>query len=476
MEIISLEFVLFVLAVAIIYYLLPGKWQNLFLLAASYYFYVTWDWNYAAILLGLTVFNFFYARWLYSQVSRHQGGHKRAVLWAGIGLNSAALLFFLLGGSFNAALNQWLQSSGRTGIEVAILLPLGFSYRVLECISYLVDIALKIAKPAANFFDFALYLGYFPKLVSGPIERARRFLPHINEKKSLDNQAFARSLMLIVIGLARSTILAGMLTVLVPMSLALVKPQKFSSLELLLGLMGFAFYLYNQFAGYTSIVRGVSGLFGIELTNNFAYPFFSKDFSDFWKRWHISLSSWLRDYIYMPSSRALLRRNPSRTNIPNLILPPLATMLISGLWHGASLNLLVWGALNGVYIVIENLLNLFRRADPSKKTPLWRQITGSLVLISLALFAAIPFQADLPTCWDFLLRLATGWESRLPDLRFLVVIAASLGLDWLQSRRNDEYLFLTWPRGVQAGLATLVVFAVVIVYHLQNAPSTFIYP
>ena len=480
MEIISLEFAFFVLAALVIYLLLPGKWQNLFLLAVSYYYYETWAWWYGVVLLALTLFNFFFARLLHARQA-----NRRPLLWTGVGVNSALLLIFLLGSPISDQLNAWLSQGGQAGFVIAILLPLGFSYRALECISYLIDIYLKITKPAANFWDFALYLAYFPKLVSGPIERWRKFQPQLTERKIVDNQLAARSLMLILVGLARSVILGGMFTVLVPLGGILFEPQNYNGPQLIAGMIGFAFALYNQFAGYTDLVRGISGLFGIELTSNFAYPFFSKDFSDFWKRWHISLSSWLRDYVYMPFSRALLRRNPSRTNIPNLILPPLATMLVSGLWHGARLNLLVWGGLNGSFIVLENLLNLFRRAAPSQHTPAWRRALGTLVLFGLALGAAIPFRSSLPTTKIFVYQVLFDWKWVLPDLRMLYVIAASLLLDWLQWRGlsgknvtapSDDFIFLKWPRWAQASLATLVVFGVVIVYHLQNAATTFVYP
>jgi D-alanyl-lipoteichoic acid acyltransferase DltB (MBOAT superfamily) len=462
MEIISLDFAFFVLAVAALYYLLPGKWQKILLLAASYFYYQTWAWWFVVVLAALTGFNFLFAKVLHQRRSK-------LLLWSGVGVNSAILLIFLLGGP----ISNW----GKVmGFEIMILLPLGLSYRVLESISYLIDIHLRIAKPTDQLLDFALYLGYFPKLVSGPIERARRFLPHLNEVKTLDNQALARSLLLIGLGLLRLVVIAGMMTVLFPIAGILFEPARYNAQNLIVGLFGYAFMLYNQFAGYTDLMRGISGLLGIQLTNNFAQPFFSKDFSDFWKRWHISLSSWLRDYIYMPMSRALLRRNPSRKNIPNLIFPPLATMLVSGLWHGARLHLLVWGALNGLYIVLENLLNLFRPTTPGKQAPPWQRALGGVVLVGLALAAAVPFRIDLPTSKVFFYQLIYKWQLQIPDLRILFVFAASLLLDWIQYRANDETVFLKWPRWAQAAAAALLIFGVVIVYHLQNAASTFVYP
>lgn len=470
MEIISLDFAFFVLISLLIFYLLPGKLQNLFLLLASYYFYSTWSLSYVVILLGITVFNFFYAQWLQNSV----GSRRKIVLWVGVGLNLVVLFLYLFGNLPSANLANLVEQYGAS-FEAKFILPIGLSYYILECISNLFDIRLKIAKPSKNFIDFALYLVYFPKLISGPIERARKFLPQLSAKKVIDNEIFARSTMLIVVGLTQTVILGGALTVLYPANV-MDTPQDYTSPELIMGLLVFMFYLYNQFAGYTKIVRGISGLFGIELSRNFAYPFFSKDFSDFWNRWHISLSQWLRDYIYLPLSRAFLRRNPSRSNKANLILPPLATMLASGMWHGASWNLLLWGALNGFYVIMENLLNLYRPASPKAQKPIWRQILSSIVVIGLATLAVIPFRLDLATSKVFLYRLAFAWEWQLPDLRPLIILALSLILDWLQYRHNDEFIFLKWPHWRQALIGALAALAIIIVYNLQNAPATFIYP
>ncbi len=469
MEIVSLQFAAFVLLSLLIYYLLPGRWQNRFLLLASYYFYITWSWKYALALLLVTLFNYAFAFLVERERER-----KTGLVWIGVALNAGGLIGLLFADELTQTLRIWLENAFRGEFELNILLPVGFGYYIMECISYLLDIQMKIAKPSRNLETFALYLAYFPKLISGPIERARKFLPLLESERILDNQLFSRSLMLILVGLVQNTILAGLLSVLVP-SNTLTRPQDFSATDQILGLLTFGFFLYNQFAGYTKIVRGISGLFGIPLSKNFNYPFFSKDFSDFWKRWHISLSEWLRDYIYMRLSRAFLRRNPSRKNLPNLFLPPLATMLASGLWHGARLHLILWGLLNGVFIIIENVINLFRKAVPSARPPWWRSLLNQGIVITLALGAAIPFQLSIPQSKAFLAYLSLNpWE--LPDFRPLGVMAASLLLDWFAYRHDDEFVFLRLRRGLQAALAALAMLGIFIVYNLQNAPTTFIYP
>jgi len=474
MAILSLKFLVFVLVTLAVYYLLPGRWQNLFLLATSYFYYYTWHPFYPLLLFGLSAITFGMGHWL------HKTRAKRAILWTGILINVAFMLWFLIGGKI---LQQKIDFTvvNPLGIMPFLVLPIGMSFYALNSISYLIDINLRLSKPTNNFVDFALYLAWFPKLISGPLERARKFLPQLAEKRTVDNAAVVHSLILILIGLFRTAILGGMLTLYRP-AVSLGDPAAFGNPILLWALVTYMFYLYNQFAGYTDIVRGVSGLFGIQLSRNFNAPFFSKDFSDFWQRWHISLSQWLRDYIYMPTSRAFLRRNPSRTNIPNLIVPPLVTMLISGFWHstnakgGIQVNLLVWGALMGVYITIENVRMLFRPALAAASTPPWRRISSKIWLAALMAAATVPFVLDLKQTRGFFVQLVNGWDGQMFDLRPLAILLLSLLMDWLQSRSNDETVFIKWPAWSQTLLIALVPLAVLVINQLQSAPPVFVYP
>jgi alginate O-acetyltransferase complex protein AlgI len=469
MSILSLEFLAFVFVTLAVYYLLPGRWQNLFLLAASYYYYSTWFPYYPILLLALTIITFGLGHWL--QKSKRA---KRAILWTGILINVASMLWFLIGGKI---LRQTIDFTVVNPLDIMpfLILPIGMSYYTLNSISYLIDINLRLSKPTNNFVDFALYLAWFPKLISGPLERARKFLPQLAEKRIVDNEAIVHNLTLIMVGLFRTAILGGMLTLYLP-AVPLADPAAYGNPVLLWALVTYMFYIYNQFAGYTDIVRGVSGLFGIQLSRNFNAPFFSKDFSDFWQRWHISLSQWLRDYIYMPISRAFLRRNPSRTNVPNLIVPPLVTMLISGLWHGADFNHLVWGALMGLFIIIENIRMLFRPALAAASIPLWRRISSKVWLVLLMAAATVPFVLDLKQTLVFFARLVNGWNGQMFDLRPLAIIILSLLMDWFQYRRNDETVFIKWPVWSQTLLIAIIPLAVIVIGQLQSAPPVFVYP
>lgn len=474
MTILSLEFLAFVLLTLAGYYLLsylraPRIVQNLFLLAASYYYYGTWFRWYPLLLIALTLANFGLGHWLFKSTRA-----KRAILWTGILLNIGFMLWFLIGGKYLQGTLE-ITSANALDIMPLLILPIGMSYYALNSISHLIDINLRLAKPTNNLVDFALYLAWFPKLISGPLERARKFLPQLAEKRMVDNEAIANSLTLILVGLFRTAILGGMLTLFLP-AVPMSNPSAYGNPILLWALVTYMFYLYNQFAGYTDIVRGVSGLFGIQLSRNFNAPFFSKDFSDFWQRWHISLSQWLRDYVYMPTSRAFLRRNPSRTNIPNLIVPPLVTMLISGLWHGADWNHLTWGALMGLFILIENVRMLFRPARAEALIPLWRRISSKVWLAALMGAATVPFVLDLKQTQIFFVQLVRGWDGVMFDLRPLGIIALSLLVDWIQHRSGDEVIFRKWSVGWQVLLVTLIPLAALVIHQLQSAPPVFVYP
>lgn len=469
MTILSAKFLVFVLVALAIYYILPRRLQNPFLLIASYYYYSTWLRWYPLLLLAQTAIVFGLGHWLYRSVKS-----KRVILWLGILFNVGILLWFLVGGTYLKGVLEINASNARTILPLLVL-PVGASYYALNGISYLIDINLKLSKPTSNFVDFALYLAWFPKLISGPLERARKFLPQLAEKRTVDDEALASNLTLILVGLFRASLLGGLLTLFLP-AIPLQDPASHGALVLLWALVTYMFYLYNQFAGYTDIARGVSGLFGIQLSRNFNAPFFSKDVSDFWTRWHISLSQWLRDYIYMPVSRAFLRKNPSRANIPNLIVPPLVTMLISGLWHGADWNHLVWGALMGLLIMFENIRMLSRPAQAEASIPLWRRILSRSWLILLMAASTVPFVLDLKQTYVFFARIVKGWGGVMFDLRPAAAVILSLLVDWFQQRGKDELVFRKWPFWAQAILLALIPLAVIVITKLQSAPPVFVYP
>jgi D-alanyl-lipoteichoic acid acyltransferase DltB (MBOAT superfamily) len=461
MTITSLHFVLFAALALAVYYLLPRRPQNVWLLFVSYAFIVSWDWTFAAGLGMVTALNFLLALRL-----RINDQVRRGLLWLGIGFNVLTLVLFRAAGFFLPELKALVNSLGLStqagGLQ--ILVPLGLSYYTLQTISYLVDVYRGQLKAESDFVDFALYLAYFPKLLAGPIERARTFLPKLAQTRRVDNRMIAQSVMLIFVGLVRKLIIADTLTAsLIPDVFQL--PAKYNPPELVFWLVIYAFALYNDFAGYTDIVRGVSGFFGIELSANFRAPYFSRDFTEFWKRWHITLSEWLRDYVYYPISRALSRSNASYRRLANLVVPALITMLVSGMWHGFSLNMIFWGGLHGSYLIVERLPALWRPIVPPQHQPLWRQWLGMLVVFSFVILAWVPFRWELPAAlqlWEALLNWSEAAIRYHRMFLVLPVLFGSMVLDFMQYRSEDEFIFLKWTPLMKAACMAIVLFLIFI--------------
>lgn len=473
MEITSWQFLLFLFLTLVIYYLLPRRLQNYWLLVVSYVFCITWSWEVAAVLLFVTAINFLLARRL-----RVNDTGRRGLLWLGISLNVLVLIFFRTADFFVPEMSDLL---GQLGIEtklgtLRILLPVGLSFYIVENIAYLADAYRGQLEATSDPVDFALYLAYFPKLLAGPVERANTFLPKLKQQRLVDNDVLARSFTLIVVGAFRKLLIADSLTAAIPWDV-FESPSSFGALELWAWLFVYGFALYNDFAGYTSIVRGVSGLFGIELSLNFRQPYFSRNFGEFWNSWHITLSHWLRDYIYFPQLRALLRRNPSRRRWSNVIFPPMTTMLVSALWHGFSLHMLVWGGLHGVYQIGERALSLSGPVVPPDRRPKWRQILAMGIVFLLVMWAWVPFRVEMPVAIEFWQQLLSFGEFSLRYRRLVLVagyVLISVLLDVVQRYSRDEVVFLRWPRLAQAALLAVVVFLVLIVSQGDQA-EPFVY-
>ncbi|HLA44411.1 MAG TPA: MBOAT family O-acyltransferase, partial [Aggregatilineales bacterium] len=397
MSITSLSFAGFSLAILIIYYLLPRRPQNILLLAASCIFLVSWAWEFAAVFAVLTLLNFGLSHQLQENNPR-----RKWSLRGGVILNIAALGYFKYSGYF---IPQFLEGLDQLGIKtesgfLQILLPVGLSFYIVQVISYLLDINKKLIEPEDDLIDFALYMVYFPRVTSGPIERARDFLPKLKQARVVDDAVFTRSFALVLLGLVRKVAIADVLLSFIPEDV-FITPKAFNAAELVIWLLVYAFALYNDFAGYTDIVRGISGFFGIELSRNFNTPYLARNFTEFWQRWHISLSDWLRDYIFTPLTRALLRRKYNSRHPITIIAPPLFTMLVSALWHNVAWNLILWGMLHGLYQVYERIRAVYFPSRPPQNHPAWRQVGAMILVFMLAVLAWVPFRMDLPVALDY---------------------------------------------------------------------------
>lgn len=456
----ALWLALLVVAV-VIYHRFRPHLQIYWLLLLSYAFYAWWAGHFLPVLLLLTLAGYAIARRIDHRRSPQQAAAngRRRWLWIGIGLNVAALALLRLG------------YRGEPFAEPFAVL--GVSFYSLQIMAYLFDTYSGTLKTPHTLTEFALYVAYFPKMAAGPIERPQQFLRQVLEPRSVDDDRFARAATLIAVGLTRKLALADPLAARLKPEI-FATPAAFDRMTLATTILGYAFVLYNDFAGYTSIARGVSALFGIELSQNFAQPFAAHSFTNLWNRWHITFSHWLRDYVYLPVSRYFLRRDLRRTNAANLLVPPMATMLVCGLWHGASFNLLLWGGLHGVYIVLERLAMLKWPPAPGAALPDWRRIGGVALVFSLSCWTLVVLLLPTTLALDVWAQMLTGPVGALPDVRLLLYMLPSLWLDWMQIRHGEDVVFMPWPRLARASLLAIAVPLWLAAYSTA-APRAFVY-
>ena len=447
MSLASLSFLAFALAVLAGSLIVPARALVLWLLLASYAFSAAWvPWS-PLVLVGLTVANFVVAK-------RLEGTRGRLWFWAGVAANVGTVLLLRQGGLI-----------GTIGV-------IGLSYYGLQAISYLSDTYTGALRVRPTLAELALYLAYFPKLLAGPFERPDTFFQSLRTARPARPDALAEGIALIALGATRKLLLADPLLLLVPDG-TFSDPGSHTASELLYGLLAYVFFLYNDFAGYTDIARGTSALFGIPLSVNFAQPFLSSNFSEFWSRWHASLSRWLRGYVYLPLSRVVLRRRWDPRSLANLLVPAMVTMLVSGVWHGTRSGMMLWGMLQGSFLIAERLARP-RRRQRAGAEPVHRRVLGGVkvfVLISVALTAARAGIGGFPAFW-VAVAANGGWA--LPSAALCAAIATSLLIDAVQRQSGDQLVFLAWPRPVRAGLLALTIAACALATGATEPPQ-FVY-
>jgi alginate O-acetyltransferase complex protein AlgI len=382
----SLAFALFLPTVVGLYWAFPRRWRVPLLLIASYVFYGWWDVRFLALIMLSTVVDWFVARRLGAMLD---GTRRRRWLWISLVGNLGMLAFFKYWNFFTDSAADLLTS---LGLEpnlpmLRIILPVGISFYTFQTLSYVIDVYRRDLEPEPSLVQFALFVSFFPQLVAGPIERAKHLLPQLrNLPTSMRQIDWAGAALLILRGLFRKVVIADGVAPLVNEVFA--KPGIYGSVTVAVGVIAFSLQIYGDFAGYTDIARGTARLFNVDLMENFKAPYLSKGFSEFWRRWHISLSTWLRDYLYVPLGG---NRGTRWQTYRNLLI----TMLLGGLWHGAAWGFVAWGALHGTYLVIERWMSRDRKGA-----------TGSVSLPVLLVFGIvtltwIPFRApSLAQAWD----------------------------------------------------------------------------
>ena len=425
------------------------------LLIASYYFYASNNHWLIVLILASTQIDYVVAKAIERATDQAQ---RRRLLWVSLVGNLGMLAFFKYFNFFAASMAGALHL---VGVEVQyrpweILLPVGISFYTFQSMSYTLDVYYGYIRAEQSWSRFAFYVAFFPQLVAGPIMRAREFLPQITRPPTLDGETCEQALALIARGLLKKMVLADYF--LGPHAdLAFDTPGAVSTLAAWIGLYAFTFQIYFDFSGYTDIAIGCSRLLGFDLPDNFNLPYVAESFSDFWRRWHISLSTWLRDYLYIPLGG---NRMPTRVGVyRNLML----TMLLGGLWHGAAWHFVIWGALHGTYLVVERYF-LERAPTPPQRSAAGLALRRLLIFHAVVLTWLVFRAQDNTLLWELIRALCGGSTQALSlsgsQLMACVVIVASYVAQGVALRWDPMQAFARLPAPIRslsyAGLVVLV--------------------
>lgn len=384
----SLEFIIFFPIVVAIYFLLPYRFRWILLLIASYYFYMCWDYKYVVLLLFTTVICYSCAIWIHNSRSRYV---RNFLLIFTLFVYLGTLVFFKYFNFFGDSLNIAFQ---KLNIFYKIpsyhyLLPVGISFYTFQALSYTIDVYRGDIKPEYHFGKFALFKSFFPQLVAGPIERASHLLPQFSKEFDFDYDRIRDGIALMLWGFFKKVVIADRLSEYV--NLVYNNPHHYQGQHFLVATLFFTIQIYCDFSGYSDIARGTARIMGFELMVNFRMPYLSKSIREFWQRWHISLSTWFRDYFYISLGG---NRVAKWRYYLNLFL----TFVISGLWHGANWTFLIWGGLHGFYMVFaiwtHSIRDKFNQFTGLSKVPFISNLVQTLVTCSLAIFAWIFFRAN----------------------------------------------------------------------------------
>lgn len=473
----SISFAIFLPIVFALYWLLRKsfKLQNILLLIASYYFYGCWDWRFMFLLGFSTLLDYYSGIKIEEATSQNL---KKIWLTISIGINLGFLGFFKYYNFFADSFAEMLNGFGLNvhPWTLQIILPVGISFYTFHGLSYIIDIYYNRIKAERNIVDYSVFVSFFPLLVAGPIERATHLLPQIKKTRVFNYSQAVDGMRQILWGLFKKMVIADNCAIYANEIFS--NPESQSGSNLVLGAIFFAFQIYGDFSGYSDIALGVARLFGIELLKNFNYPYFSRDIAEFWRRWHISLSTWFRDYLYIPLGGS---RGGNWMRVRNTFI----IFIVSGFWHGANWTFIFWGFLNALFIMPSILLKTNRTnleiVAQDRFFPTFRELFNMMLTFALTVLAWIFFRVNSIThAFEYIGGIFNQSLFTFPTLRksalatlFLVVFL--LLTEWMGRRNNYgiEKLLLEKPRWVRWSFYAFVLMLIGL--FLQTEESPFIY-
>ena len=465
----SFEFLFFLPTVFMLYWFVFKKLQhqNILILLASYVFYGWWDWRFLTLILLSTIVD--YSIGLQMQKAEKQKNRKH-LLWLSLAFNLGLLGFFKY---YNFFIDNWIEAWNMLGVEMhrsslQIILPVGISFYTFQTLSYSIDVYRKKLTPTKDFIAFASFVSFFPQLVAGPIERATNLLPQFYKQRKFSYNLASSGMKLIVWGLFKKIVIADNCAIYV--NDIFTNYQDYSSTTLILGAVYFSFQIYGDFSGYSDIAIGTSRLFGFKLMRNFNYPYFSRDIAEFWRRWHISLSTWFRDYVYIPLGGS---RGSKWKQVRNVFV----IFLVSGFWHGANWTFVIWGGLNAIFFMPLLLRNKNRThlnsSGENRIFPSFKELFQIIFTFSLTALAWVFFRAEnVSVAFDYIDLIFFNksnlshniWTVNLLIIFFVIV-------EWFT--RKDEVIQIKGK--LLSYFFYIVIMQFILFYAVSNKTVDFIY-
>ncbi|MBN1820988.1 MAG: MBOAT family protein [Bacteroidales bacterium] len=475
----SIDFAIFLPIVFLLYWFVFNKnfqLQNLLIVVASYVFYGCWDWRFLSLIVFSTAVDYSVGRGLKTE---YRQSRRKALLWTSIMVNLGLLVFFKY---YNFFLSGFIDTFSIFGTKpnassLNIILPVGISFYTFQTLSYTIDVYRRKIEPTKNFIAFSAFVGFFPQLIAGPIERAKNLLPQFYNSRIFDYSKAVDGMRQILWGLFKKIVIADNAATVA--NLIFNNSSDYSGSTLFLGALFFAFQIYGDFSGYSDIAIGTARLFGFNLMQNFAFPYFSRDIAEFWRRWHISLSTWFRDYVYIPLGGS---RGSNWVKIRNTFI----IFTVSGFWHGANWTFVIWGALNAFYFLPLLLTHKNRKnleiVAQGRNLPSLKEFGFMCVTFAITVFAWIFFRAEnLGHAIDYISEIFSMSLFSVPQfngkrkaLTTLILIGIFLLIEW--KGREEQYALahigLKWKRPLRYAMYYSIIF---IIFWFGGEEQQFIY-
>lgn len=460
----SIDFAIFLPIVFFLYWFATNnslKTQNLLLVAASYLFYGWWDWRFLSLILISTFVDYSVGLGLSAETNKNK---RKILLWTSVLVNLGFLGFFKY---YDFFLDNFIVAFSFFGTEIEssslnIILPVGISFYTFQTLSYTIDVYKRKLEPTRDYIAFSAFVSFFPQLVAGPIERATNLLPQFYSKRRFEYSLAVDGLQQMLWGLFKKIVIADQCGKYA--NIIFNNSTEYSGSTLVIGALLFTFQIYGDFSGYSDIAIGTSRLFGFKLMRNFAFPYFSRDIAEFWRRWHISLSSWFRDYLYIPLGGS---RGSKWEKIRNTFI----IFIVCGFWHGANWTFVFWGGLNAVYFLPLLFLNKNREnlgvVAQGKYFPSVKEFIGMLTTFGLTVFAWIFFRAEnLGHAFNYIAEIFSSSLFMRPEIkphdRTTGIIVLFFIIEWLG--RDQQYalarLRLKLPQPVRWAVYYLLIFVI----------------